>query len=105
MKRSMDAYLEGERKTEPWSLQLYVLNQDPKSVRALENVIRICEERIPGRYTLEVVDLAVNPQLAKTDQIVALPTLVKKLPKPGKRIIGDFSDADRVLAGLGIFQA
>ena len=86
--------------TELWELRLYTAGQTPKSVRAFNNLKRICEEYMPGRYQIEVVDLLRNPRLAKEDQIVAIPTLVRKLPQPLRKIIGDLSDTERTLVGL-----
>jgi circadian clock protein KaiB len=85
-----------------WELRLYVAGQTPRSVEALENLKRICEEHLHGRYRIEVVDLLVNPALARGDQILAVPTLVRQLPPPVKKIIGDFSNIDRVLVGLDL---
>ena len=83
-----------------WKLRLYVAGKTAKSVAALENLKRICEERLPGKYEIEVIDLLVHPQLAKGDQILAIPTLVRKLPDPIRKIIGDLSNIDRTLVGL-----
>lgn len=92
--------------TEPcdttWQLRLYVAGQTPKSMVAFANLKKICEEHLKDTYRIEVVDLLVNPQLAKGDQILALPTLVRKLPVPIKKIIGDLSNTERVLVGLDI---
>jgi circadian clock protein KaiB len=85
---------------ETWELRLYTAGQTPKSVLAFNNLKRICEEHMPGRYHIEVIDLVQNPRLAKEDQIVAIPTLVRKLPEPLRRIIGDLSDTERALVGL-----
>jgi circadian clock protein KaiB len=85
-----------------YNLRLYVAGQTPKSLAAIANLKSICEEHLAGRYTIEVVDLLVTPQLAAGDQIVALPTLVRRLPPPLKRIIGNLSDTERVLVGLDI---
>ena len=87
---------------ERWTLRLYVAGQSPKSVAALDNLQRLCEERLKGRYRIEVIDLLKNPRLAKDDQILAIPTLVRKLPVPVRRIIGDLSDTERVLVGLDL---
>jgi circadian clock protein KaiB len=81
-------------------LRLYVAGQSPKSLRAIENLTVICEEHIPGEYEMKVIDLLEQPRLAKRDEIVALPTLIRAFPEPVRRIIGDLSDTDRVLAGL-----
>lgn len=83
-----------------WELRLYTAGQTPKSVLAFNNLKRICEEYMPGRYQIEVIDLLRNPRLAKEDQIVAIPTLVRKLPQPLRKIIGDLSDTERTLVGL-----
>lgn len=88
----------GEVKT--WQLRLYVAGRTPKSVTALANLKRICEEHLQGRYSIEVVDLLKNPQLARGDQIVAIPTLVRNLPPPIRKIVGDLSNVDRTLVGL-----
>lgn len=85
-----------------FDLRLYVAGQSPRSVRALENLRRVCDEHLAGRYRVEVIDLLVNPGLARGDEIVAVPTLVRKLPEPIRKIIGDLSDTDRVLVGLQI---
>ena len=85
---------------ELWELRLYTAGQTPKSVLAFNNLKRICEEYMPGRYQIEVIDLLRNPRLAKEDQIVAIPTLVRKLPQPLRKIIGDLSDTERTLVGL-----
>jgi circadian clock protein KaiB len=85
---------------EVWDLLLYVTGQSPKSVRAAENLRRTCDEFLPGRYRIEVVDLLKNPRLAADDQILAVPTVVRKLPQPIRKIVGDLSDTERVLVGL-----
>ena len=87
---------------EKWMLRLYVAGQTPKSITAFANLKKICEEHLQGNYQIEVIDLLVNPTLAKDDQILALPTLVRKLPEPMKKIIGDLSNTERVLVGLDI---
>lgn len=89
-------------KEERFTLKLYVAGQTPRSLAALENLRKLCEEYIPGRYDLEVVDLIQHPKLARTDQILAIPTLVRSLPTPIARIIGDLSDTDQVLLGLNL---
>jgi circadian clock protein KaiB len=88
--------------TRPWNLRLYVAGQTPKSITAFANLEKICEEHLKGQYLIEVIDLTIQPHLAKNDQIVALPTLVRKLPEPIKRIIGDLSSPERVLIGMEI---
>ena len=85
-----------------WELRLYVAGQTPNSVRAFANLKRICEEHLKGKYSIEVVDLLKTPQLAAGDQILAIPTLVRKLPEPIKKIIGDLSNTERVIVGLDI---
>jgi len=88
-----------------WALRLYVAGQTPKSVAALNNLKRICESHMAGRYRIEIVDLLLNPRLAAGDQILAVPTLVRKLPSPMKKIIGDLSNEERVLVGLDVQPA
>jgi circadian clock protein KaiB len=94
----------GTRETcdESWDLRLYVTGQSPNSIRAIENLRRACEEHVPGRYRIEVVDLLENPRLAADDQILAVPTVVRKLPVPIRKIVGDLSDTDRLLVGLQV---
>lgn len=89
-------------KQEHYLLRLYVAGQTPKSLSAIANIKKICEENLQERYALEVIDLYEQPQLAQGDQIIALPTLIKQLPPPLRRIIGDLSDTERVLVGLDI---
>lgn len=86
--------------TETWELRLYIAGQTPRSVVAVANLKRLCEEHLPGRYRIEVIDLLHDPQLAAGDQIVAIPTLVRKLPEPLRRIVGDLSNTERTLVGL-----
>jgi circadian clock protein KaiB len=88
-----------------WELRLYVAGQTAKSVAAFENLTRLCEQHLPGKYRIEVVDLLVHPQLAKGDQIVAIPTLVRKLPEPIRKVIGDLSNVERTLVGLQLRPA
>jgi circadian clock protein KaiB len=88
-----------------WELRLYVAGQTAKSVAAFENLTRLCEEHLPGKYKIEVVDLLVHPQLAKGDQILAIPTLVRKLPQPIRKVIGDLSNVERTLVGLQLRPA
>jgi circadian clock protein KaiB len=94
--------LETARPQDPeiWDLRLYVAGKTAKSVAAFENLERLCEEHLRGKYKIEVVDLLVHPQLAKGDQIVAIPTLVRKLPEPIRKVIGDLSNVERTLVGL-----
>ena len=88
--------------SESYALKLYVAGQTPKAVRAFSNLRKICDEHLEGRYTIEIIDLVENPQLGRGDQILALPTLVRKLPTPIKKIIGDLSNTERVLVGLDL---
>lgn len=96
---------EPEDPTSTWLLRLYVAGQTPKSVAAFTNLKRICETHLKGLYQIEVIDLLVNPQLAKGDQIIAVPTLVRQLPPPVKKIIGDLAKEERVLIGLDLKSA
>ena len=91
-----------EAPEELWDLRLYVAGQTPKSLLAFANLKRICEEHLEGKYHIEVIDLLETPQLAKGHQIVAVPALVRSLPTPLRRIIGDLSDTERVLVGLDL---
>ena len=86
----------------PWLLRLYVAGETPNCVKACANLKEICEQELKGRYEIEVIDLVKNPELAKGDQILAIPTLVRKLPPPVKKIIGSLKDTERVLVGLDI---
>ncbi len=88
--------------SEYWDLRLYVAGQTDKSIRAVNNLTRLCKEHLDGRYSIEVIDLLQRPQLAAGDQILAVPTLVRRLPEPMKKIIGDLSSEERVLVGLDI---
>ena len=85
-----------------WVLRLYVAGQSPKALTAFANLKKICQEQLEGKYSIEVIDLLINPQLGNEDQILALPTLVRKLPVPVRKIIGDLSDTERVLVGLDL---
>lgn len=87
---------------EVFDLRLYVAGQTPKAIRAFANLRKICDEHLAGRYKIEVIDLLEDPQLGSGDQILALPTLVRKLPEPIKKIIGDLSNTERVLVGLDL---
>ncbi len=89
-------------KSSLWNLRLYVAGQTPKSMTAFANLKKICEEHLAGEYHIEVIDLLENPQLARGDQILAIPTLVRKLPVPVRKIIGDLSNTERVLIGLDL---
>ena len=88
-----------------WLLRLYVAGQTPKALTAYANLKKICEKQLDGKYSIEVIDLLINPQLGNEDQILALPTLVRKLPVPVRKIIGDLSDTERVLVGLDLLPA
>ena len=90
------------RAQKTYELRLYVAGQTPKSLAAFANLKKICEEHMPGQYHIEVIDLLKKPQLASGDQILAIPTLVRKLPEPIKKIIGDLSNTERVLVGLDL---
>ena len=83
-----------------WELRLYVAGQTPKSIAAFTNLKRVCDEHLAGKYRIRVIDLLKNPQLAEGDQIIAIPTLVRALPAPVRKIIGDLSNTERVLVGL-----
>jgi circadian clock protein KaiB len=90
---------------EVWELRLYVAGQTPKSVNAFMNLKKICEEHLAGRYRIEIIDLLEHPQLAAGDQIVAIPTLVRKLPEPLRKIVGDLRNTERALVGLNLRPA
>src|SRR5499426_2174520 len=96
---------DGEPTQEIQILRLYIAGQTPRSVKAFANLKKICEEHLTGRYRIEVIDLIQNPQLAAGDQILAVPTLVRRLPEPVRRIIGDLSHTERVLVGLDVRPA
>ena len=85
-----------------WQLLLYIAGKTPKAIKALENIKKYAEEYLPGIYSIEIIDLLENPQLAEGDQILAVPTLVRKFPEPIRKIIGDLSNEERVLVGLNI---
>ena len=102
MKTTVDRKPGTPNATSEYQLRLYVAGQTAKSMTALENLKRICETHLAGRYRIEVIDLLVNPKLAAGDQILAVPTLVRHLPEPIKKIIGDLSNEDRVLVGLDV---
>jgi len=95
---------EGQAQSAGYNLRLYVAGQTPKSVAAIANLKNLCESHLSGRYSIDIVDLMQNPGLAQRDQIVAIPTLVRKLPEPIRRIIGDLSNTERVLLGLDILE-
>jgi len=85
-----------------WKLRLYVAGQSPKCVAAVRNLNRFCEQHLAGRYSIEVIDLLENPRLARDDQILAIPTLVRKIPQPLRKIVGDLSDGERMLVGFDL---
>lgn len=91
-----------QKGTKQWNLRLYVAGQTPKCVTAFANLKKLCEEHLGGDYSIEVIDLIKKPQLASGDQILAIPTLVRRLPSPMKKIIGDLSNTERVLVGLDL---
>ncbi len=95
---------QNRRKPQVYKLRLYVAGQTPKSIRAFANLKVLCEEHLKGSYQIEVIDLLEHPQLARGDQIVAIPTLVRRLPPPVRKIIGDLADTVRVLVGLDVQQ-
>lgn len=103
---STDAFEASKEKKddETYLLRLYVTGSTPQSLRAIKNIRTICEENLKGRYNLEVINLYEHPELAKTEQIIAAPTLVKKLPLPLRKIIGDLSNSEKVLVGMGLHQ-
>ncbi len=92
----------GSKKAAAWELRLYIAGKTSRALRAFQNLQRICEEHMAGKYRIEVIDLLKQPRLARGDQIVAVPTLVRKLPVPVRKIIGDLSDTERVLVGLDL---
>jgi len=99
---SVNAPTPEEDDTERWNLRLYVAGETPKCVQAFQHLKLICEEHLQGRYTIEVIDLLKNPTLAQGDQIIAIPTLVRQLPPPVKKIIGDLTNTERVVVGLNL---
>jgi circadian clock protein KaiB len=94
-----------KRANEEWNLRLYIAGQSPKSLAAFANLKRLCEEHLPGKHRIEVIDLLKSPHLARGDQIVALPTLVRKLPQPMRRVIGDLSNTERVILTMEFISA
>ncbi len=104
-KKAVPSLKKGNAAEEFWELRLYVAGQSPKSMAAFANLKRICEEELAGKYSIEVIDLLKNPKLAAGDQILAIPTLVRKLPEPVRKIIGDLSHTERVLIGLDLRPA
>jgi circadian clock protein KaiB len=100
--RMFERDLSSQNSQQPYLLRLFVTGSTPRSARAIQNIRAICEERLEGRYVLEVIDIYQHPEEVGPDQIVVIPTLVKKLPEPVRKIIGDLSDKERVLAGLAV---
>lgn len=92
----------GDENADMWNLRLYVAGQTPKSIEAFANLKEICETHLKGKYEIEVIDLTENPELAKNDNILAIPTLVRKLPEPVKKIIGTLANEEKVLVGLEV---
>jgi len=105
MKPKMRSKPTSKKGDERWNLKLYVAGKTPRCLAAFANLKKICDEHLAGKYTIEVVDLREDPQLAKGDQIIAIPTLVRRLPPPIRKIIGDLSDSERVLVGLDLRPA
>lgn len=106
-KRAVAALAEGDEESsadddDVWTLRLYIAGDSPKSRTALANLERLCDSHLKGKYKIEVIDLKTRPELAKADQILALPTLIRKIPEPMKRLIGDLSNADRALVALDL---
>lgn len=100
-----DTDIQTEADADFWELRLYTAGQTPKSMTAFANLKKVCEQHLAGKYRIEVIDLVQNPQLAAGDQIVAIPTLVRRLPEPIRKIIGDLSNTERVLVGLQLRPA
>ena len=105
MSKKSTRHVRNDKIKPEWQLRLYIAGQTAKSIAALANLKRLCERRLAGRYEIEVIDLLENPRLADDDQILAVPTLVRKLPKPIKKIIGDLSQTERILLGLDLHSA
>jgi circadian clock protein KaiB len=101
----LDTITDGDPSSDQWELRLYVAGKTARSVAAFDNLTRLCETHLAGKYRIEVVDLLVHPQLARGDQIVAIPTLVRKLPQPIRKVIGDLSNEERTLVGLQLRPA
>ena len=107
MKKSLDKKRRTAKRTRSnfWELRLYIAGQTPNSIAAIANLKKICEDQLQGKYRIEVIDLLKKPQLAKGDQIVAIPTLVRRLPPPVKKIVGNLSKTERALVGLDLQPA
>jgi circadian clock protein KaiB len=97
-----DAGAQENENRKQWELRLYVAGQTSRSITALENLRKLCEEHLAGEYSIEVIDVIKNPQLARGDQIIAVPTLVRRLPQPVRKILGDLSQTEKVLIGLDL---
>jgi circadian clock protein KaiB len=104
-KRSTKRASRANGHSDHWKLRLYVAGETPRSLAAIENLRRICADYMGTRYEIEVVDLVKNPGLAREDQVLAIPTLVRQIPPPAKKIIGDLSNVERVLVGLDVLKA
>src|SRR5262247_4530143 len=104
MSKKSTRHVRNDKIKPEWQLRLYIAGQTAKSIAALANLKRLCERRLAGRYEIEVIDLLENPRLADDDQILAVPTLVRKLPEPIKKIIGDLSQTERILLGLDLHK-
>jgi circadian clock protein KaiB len=98
----LDTAMTSEKQTNKWLLRLYVAGQTPKCVAAFANLKKLCADYLDSRYEIEIIDLLENPQLARGDQIIAIPTLVRNLPEPVRKIIGDLSNTEKVLVGLDL---
>jgi circadian clock protein KaiB len=105
VKRKSRPVASAEDQADVWNLRLYVAGHSPKCLAAVRNLNRFCEEHLAGRYHIEVVDLLENPKLARDDQILAIPTLVRKVPEPLRKIVGDLSNAERLLVGFDLRPA
>ncbi len=101
-KEVRDSPSEGDENRDFWELRLYIAGHTPKADRALDNLNQICEQHLAGKYKIEVIDLLEHPELAKGDEIIAIPTLIRRLPPPLRKIIGDLSQTEKVLVGLDI---
>jgi circadian clock protein KaiB len=102
MKTTQNAKAAKRKSKKQWELRLYIAGQTARAATAFANLRKICDEHLADQYSIEIVDLLKNPQLAKGDQIIAVPTLVRKLPEPVRKIIGDLSNTERVLVGLDL---
>jgi circadian clock protein KaiB len=103
--RRPQAAARAKRDDDDWDLRLYIAGQTPRSLAAIANLQKICKEHLDGKFRIQIIDLLVNPQLSRDDQIIAIPTLVRRLPAPIRKIIGDLSDTARTLVGLQLRSA